>query len=217
MTRSISLIVSALVTSSWLGVAYGQTAAPSAQQTPSVSSGTTGPAATDNPEKSKEVAPEMQIEKDAATLEVEEFDQLAVGAWAVLTKNLDDQLTDKLMLSGAEKCITPASVKKLDIEPAAERKLPEARNLFGDVIYFRTKKGLQRFDIQTGVMLLLPELKKLVRSPTLTVWAIRGKAAGYRMRFTNASKRGGRAQFMLEESVLYLRCNFLPDRTKAKQ
>ncbi len=165
--------------------------------------------AEDESDKATETKPELTDEEKKLKEERSELDILLLGPWAFLADSAQVKPTEKLIGKAVTRCLEIPKLKKLDIEPSAARKLPDAKNMFGDLIYFRTDKGLQRFHIQTGRMLLLNEFRKFEKSGK-TAWAVRGRVNGYTLRFADTKKNGGKGQFMLENNNLYLRCKIAP-------
>ncbi|MEE9376289.1 MAG: hypothetical protein V3V04_08115 [Rhizobiaceae bacterium] len=143
-----------------------------------------------------------------------ELDDLLLGAWVFITDNPKENPSLSSLTKALGRCLKPAKIKKLDIEPGAERKFPEANSLVGDLVYYQTKKGLQRFTFNDGQLTLLTKARKLDKPNGRAVWAILGRAGGHMLQFANAKKRGGNGQLLLENKNLYLRCKF--DRKKKK-
>ncbi len=137
---------------------------------------------------------------------------MLLGPWAFLTDDGQGKPTKELLEKAISGCLSAPKFERLDIEPGAARKLPKVENLRGDIIYFRTNKGLQRFETKPGRMILLSEHRKLDRAGR-TIWAVRGRANGFTLRFSDTRNRGGKGQFMLENDTLYLRCRISPDVT----
>ncbi|MEE9313089.1 MAG: hypothetical protein V3V02_00430 [Rhizobiaceae bacterium] len=150
-----------------------------------------------------------------ATKEQAELDGFILGPWVFLTDTFRKEPSSETLKKAIVRCATPAKLEKLKIESGAEKKLPEVTDLRGDLIYYRTKLGLQRFDVQLGKLTLLNEVKKSIASSKKRVWAIHGRTGGHTILFANAAKRGGKAQMMLEDAKLYLRCNLLPVKLPA--
>ena len=168
---------------------FGQTATPQTSETPEV---------------------ELAEEQKQTAEELAELDALLLGPWAFLIDYVQGEIDREKLAKAVSRCQSIPKINRLDIEPGAERKLPKAEYLHGDIVYFRTEKGLQRFDTKSGRMNLLSEHRKFDKAGKIA-WAVWGKANGYRLLFTDTSKRGGKGLFMLEFDNLYLRCGIVPD------
>jgi len=148
-------------------------------------------------------------EKDPATVQAEadeaELDAALIASW-VLISTIDKDLDDKRVEAAAKRCVQRPKLKSLTIEPGAARKLPNAAQLFGDLVYYRTETGLQRFDLKSGQITLIRQIKKIAMNNNRRMWALRGRVVGFRIRFSNPIARKPGLKFMIEEGGFYLRC-----------
>ena len=150
--------------------------------------------------KKVDLTPAQKKQKE----EQEELDKSLLGPW-VLISTVDAKPGMAEIETAAPRCVERPQIKKLAIEPGATRKLPAKNELFGDLVYFRTAKGLQRFHIPSGEITLIREVRKNLLSGNRTVWALRGRAVRLRIRFS-VPRKNIRAEFMIEEGGFYLRC-----------
>ena len=154
---------------------------------------------------SKEDEPAPDPIKEKLKNETAELDKALVGAW-VLVGLVTEKPTRDDIVAAAKRCVVRPDFKTLEIEPGAVRKFPNVKSLFGDLIYFRTAAGLQRFDLKKGQITLIRSFKKTVTSKGFTVWALRGRAIQMRIRFSVPQANRPNTKFMIEEAGFYLRC-----------
>ncbi|MEM8750233.1 MAG: hypothetical protein AAGF28_08015 [Pseudomonadota bacterium] len=135
-----------------------------------------------------------------------ELDSLILGPWALITSDASASVSRAMITTAAQNCVKTLRLTNLDIEPAAERALPTAENRFGDLIYFRTNRGLQRFEIATGRMFLISDVEKTKRGNGQDQWLIAGQVFRTAVRFGDATSRGGTGKFLVDATGFYLKC-----------
>ncbi|WP_156798354.1 hypothetical protein [Ahrensia sp. R2A130] len=136
-----------------------------------------------------------------------ELDEQLLGAWAEMPGGLTGQLSQDTVKVALAGCYAALSVPSLRFETTAERALPPQDDRKGHVIYYRTSKGLQRFDTKAGTVTVFPQIAKVPRE-TFNVYVLRGRSATLPLRF---AKRG-RGTFLAEGDKIYLHCRGLPAR-----
>ncbi|MEN0040593.1 MAG: hypothetical protein AAF764_04570 [Pseudomonadota bacterium] len=152
--------------------------------------------------------PEAQTDDPQAALR-KELDAQLLGAWSEMPGGLKGQLSEDTVKVALAGCYTPLSVPSLRFETTAERALPPQEDRRGHVIYYRTSKGLQRFDSKAGTVTLFPQVAKLPREK-FVVYVLRGRSATLPLRF---AKRG-RGTFLAEGERIFLHCRGLPERPR---
>ena len=183
------------------GNASGQTTTPSVPES-AFSTPKKEPAETDETKKDEPAADPV---KEKLKEESAELDKALVGAWVLVGLVTDNPKQDDI-LAAAKRCLERPDFKTLEIEPGAVRKFPNIKSLFGDLIYFRTEAGLQRFDLKKGQITLVRKFKKTITPKGFTVWGLSGNAIQMRIRFSIPQVNRPNARFMIEEAGFYLRC-----------
>ncbi|MDD9909752.1 MAG: hypothetical protein OXR62_08685 [Ahrensia sp.] len=143
------------------------------------------------------------------TEEQKELDAQLLGSWSVLTKDLNTELTDAVFEAAIKACETFPDITQLDVQPGIETALPDRKSVRGEVVYFRTDQGLQRFELGTNRVHLLPNLEKAVNTGGRTIWRASSRFAKFDIGFSNPVP-GSDALLMIEEDSLYLKCADLP-------
>ena len=155
-------------------------------------------------ESTETTEPVNQEEENKRKLSAELDGQL-LGAW-VRVASVSDKLSDAAVRNAARRCIEPLKLKPLRFETTAAQKLPDIDGLFGDLVYYRTEKGLQRLDIKLGHIRYIQQIELLNVDQTKKVWRLLGRNLVIRIRFAKRLPKLPKARFMLEESGFYLRC-----------
>lgn len=143
----------------------------------------------------------------------EELDEKLMGAWTLVAP-IRANITNGMVEQAARRCLLTMQRKPLIFENTAIRELPGIFSLIGDIVYYRSEKGIQRLDIQTGRILLLPDFEKRQIGTSQTVWLLNGRARNIRVRFSQPFENAPDRYFMIEESGFYLRCQ---SPTQAKE
>lgn len=157
---------------------------------------------TDKTEPPKdEQTPAENIEQKAA----QQLDARLLGAWTRVS-SVSKTLTKAAVQSAAERCRRQLQLKPLQFETSAARTLPDIEALFGDIVYYRTEKGLQRLDINSGQIRLASDISARKLKNSQIVWTLTGQNMRLRLRFSKPLDNLPRARFMIEESSFYLRC-----------
>lgn len=152
-------------------------------------------AETENPETE---SPEAQLQ--------EELDGLIIGPWVRISESFDAKLDSSSVLNAVRRCTQVIQLGELQIQRGAERSLPDRTQLFGDLIYYRTDRGLQRLESASGRLVVLTRNEKTTTNSGNTVWRLGGRAFSTPVRFADTSARGGTAEFMIERGGFYMRC-----------
>ena len=159
--------------------------------------------------------PELPADAQTQRLQQEELEAKLIGAWAFIATT-DVQMTNAMVEESIKRCLKPLALKSLNIETGAARALPDPKDMFGDIVYYRTLKGLQRLSLKTGQIIRLPKSARKQLADGTIVWGVAGRAATFRIRFANPSQTR-RVEFMLEENGVYLRCQLKPEAAAASQ
>ncbi len=149
-------------------------------------------------------------EKDELREDQKALDKKLLGAWALITDDINAQMSEALFRKAAESCLKPPKITRLDAEPDLKTPLPDQKDIRGEVIYFRTDQGLQRFQTNPGAVFLLPDVKKAVNVGGQTVWQVSGKFAGFSIAFAEPGA-GADVLLMVEQDKLYLKCARPPE------
>ena len=159
--------------------------------------------------------PDDASDNDAATAEdpqieakqkiSSELDARLLGAWTRVS-SVSKQLTEAAVRDAARRCLQQLKLKPLRFETNALRQLPDIDALFGDLVYYRTSKGLQRLDINSGQIRFVADVSVRKLQNSQLVWTLKGQNMKLRIRFSNPIQSAPKARFMLEESGFYLRC-----------
>jgi len=152
---------------------------------------------------------ESEKKKPVLTADQKELDKQLLGAWAVVTDNIDAEMTDELFRKAIESCETVPQIKELDAESGLKEELPEEKEVRGQLVYFRTDQGLQRFETEPGSVVLLPDIQKAINAEGRTVWQVSGRFAQFAIAFADALQ-GANTLLMLEENRLFLKCESQP-------
>lgn len=136
-----------------------------------------------------------------------ELDAQLLGAWAEMPGGLQGQLSQDTVKVALAGCYAALSLPSLRFETTAERALPPEDDRKGHLIYYRTSKGLQRFDTKAGTVTIFPQIAKVPRN-SFDVYVLRGRSATLPLRF---AKRG-RGTFLAEGDRIFLHCRGLPPR-----
>jgi len=139
-----------------------------------------------------------------------ELESLLVGAWSLVT-TADRPLDEAVVEAAARRCFRQMPLKPVAFENAALEQIPDIGYLFGDLVYYKTSKGLQRLDIEKGLVLLLSKVNKTQIGPSKIIWEVANEKLRLRIRFSRSPSFSTKIRFMLEEAGVYLRCP-LPDQ-----
>ena len=134
-----------------------------------------------------------------------ELDARLLGAWTRVS-SVQKKLTTTAIRAAAKRCLQQLKLKPLRFETNALRQLPDIDALFGDLVYYRTSKGLQRLDINSGQIRYVADVSVRKLQNSQLVWTLMGQNMKLRIRFSNPIEKAPKARFMLEESGFYLRC-----------
>ena len=125
--------------------------------------------------------------------EEKELDPFLLGPWSKLTNSPADPITDDAVKNAVRKCVTSMHLSRLKFSRDVERTFPKNRKeLVGDMVYFRTSKGIQLLDNRTDTMVLLPKIERATTEKGDVVWRLSNKGYKVLLRFTDTSKRGGK-------------------------
>lgn len=156
------------------------------------------------PDATKPLTEEEQAAAEAKKL-ADALDILLLGAWTRVA-SVTDSLTSPAIQEAAKRCYEQLTLKPLKFETNAAQQLPDIDGLFGDVVYYRTDKGLQRLDIKSGQIRLISELEVKQLNNSQQVWTLTGQNLRYRVRFSKPLEQAPKARFMIEESGFFLLC-----------
>ena len=157
-----------------------------------------------DPNAAKPLTEEEKATAEAKTL-ADALDVLLLGAWTRVA-SVTDGLTSSAIQEAAKRCFQQLTLKPLRFETSAAQQLPDIDGLFGDVVYYRTDKGLQRLDIKTGQIRLLSELAVKQLNNSQQVWTLKGQNLLLRVRFSKPLEKAPKARFMIEETGFFLLC-----------
>lgn len=157
-----------------------------------------------DPNAQKPLTEEEKAAAEAKKL-ADALDIRLLGAWTRVAA-VTDGLTSAAVQDAAKRCYQQLTLKPLKFETTAAQQLPDIDGLFGDVVYYRTDKGLQRLDIKSGQIRLLSELSVKQLNNSQQVWTLRGRNLRYRVRFSKPLEQAPKARFMIEETGFFLRC-----------
>lgn len=152
---------------------------------------------------------EPEVKKPELSDDQKELDKRLLGAWALVIDNTDAEITDELFQRALESCGTVPRVTGLDAEPGLKKVLPGKEEIRGQLIYFRTDQGLQRYETNPSRVFLLPDVRKAVNAQGRTIWQVSGQFAQFAIAFADA-RQGAGTLLMLEESRLFLKCESRP-------
>ncbi|MEP5727955.1 MAG: hypothetical protein ABJL67_01135 [Sulfitobacter sp.] len=155
------------------------------------------PADGDKAETEPEASPEEKL--------AQQLDARLLGAWTRVS-SMSEELTSQNVRNAARRCAQQLKLKPLRFETSAARRLPDIEALFGDLVYYRTDKGLQRLDINSAQIRLVSEISARQIKNSQIVWTLMGQNLKLRIRFSNPLKNAPKARFMIEEYGFYLRC-----------
>ena len=155
-------------------------------------------------EPAKELtAEEKQAEADKQLADA--LDAKLLGAWTRVA-SVTESLTADATKAAAKRCFQQLKLKPLAFEKTAARQLPDIDALFGDTVYYRTEKGLQRLDINSGGIRLISGIAAKQLNNSQLVWTLTGESLRLRLRFSKPLANAPKARFMIEESGFFLRC-----------
>lgn len=157
------------------------------------------------PASAKPAQDETDPQKAAEQKLADELDGKLLGAWVRATA-LTQGLTAPALKAAASRCYQQLKLKPLRFETTAAQKLPDIGGLFGDVVYYRTDKGLQRLDIPTGLIRHIQKVEVQNLGAAKKVWKLTGTRLLLRIRFSKPLPQAPKTRFMIEESGFFLRC-----------
>ncbi|MGI9364451.1 MAG: hypothetical protein ACR2O8_04655 [Rhizobiaceae bacterium] len=155
----------------------------------------------DETDDSEKVSPETEKQD---RLE-EKLNERLLGGWA-LVSTVDKKITADSIATAVQRCLKQLTLKPLAFDPAAEQRIPDIDALYGDVIYYRTEKGLQRMDLNLGQIMLLNDVSIAEGANAKPYWSVRNDNVIFRIRFSNALPMAPKANFMLENLGFYVHC-----------
>ena len=155
----------------------------------------------DEGDSEAEADPQQQAKEKIAR----ELDARLLGAWTRVS-SVQRKLTASAVRTAARRCLQQLKLKPLRFETNALRQLPDIDALFGDLVYYRTSKGLQRLDINSAQIRFVADISVRRLQNSKLVWTLMGQNMKLRIRFSNPIEKAPKARFMLEESGFYLRC-----------
>ncbi len=149
---------------------------------------------------------ETSEEEQKAAAEQAELDSLIIGPWVRIASDATANPNGDDIAKSVERCVRIAPLNGLKIETAADKKLPKRTQLRGDLIYYRTENYLQRLDSINATLIRLPNVQKTEQTNGSEIWLLSGNRARMRVRFADTKQRGGRGEFMVDDTGVYLRC-----------
>lgn len=162
------------------------------------------PKPVEDPDAPKPLTDKEKAEQEAKKLS-DSLDAQLLGAWTRVA-SVTDSLTATALQAAAKQCYKQLTLKPLKFETSAAEQLPDIDALFGDIVYYRTDKGLQRLDIQSGLIRLISGIAVKQITNSQQVWTLTGDALRLRVRFSNPLTQAPKARFMIEETGFYLLC-----------
>ena len=157
-----------------------------------------------DPNAKKPLTEEEKAAAEAQKL-ADALDESLLGAWTRVAA-VTDSLTSAAVQEAAKRCFQQLTLRPLKFETNAAQQLPDIDGLFGDVVYYRTDKGLQRLDIKSGLIRLITELSVKQLNNSQQVWTLRGQNLRLRVRFSKPLEQAPKARFMIEETGFFLLC-----------
>ncbi len=200
-----------------LSVAIAPTFAQSTTQD-STQSSTQEPALVQKPAETPTTTPDPNATPEVElSAEEKELDPFLLGPWSKLTNSPTEPITDIVANNAVQKCRTAMQLSRLKFSRDVERIFPENRKeLVGDIVYFRTSKGIQSLDNRTDTMLLLPKIERATKQNGDVVWRLSNNGYRVLLRFTDTSQRGGNGEFMASNDGIYLRCIKRPEVSESQ-
>ncbi|MEP0943366.1 MAG: hypothetical protein ABJH63_04865 [Rhizobiaceae bacterium] len=157
-----------------------------------------------DPDAKKPLTAEEQAAEDAKKL-ADNLDGQLLGAWTRVS-SVTENLSAPAIQAAAKRCFQQLTLKPLKFQTGAAEQLPDIDALFGDIVYYRTEKGLQRLDITNGLIRLVSEIAVNQLKNSQLVWRLTGERLRLRIRFSKPLPQAPKARFMIEETGFYLRC-----------
>lgn len=152
-----------------------------------------------------------QTPKDTRTDDEKALDEMLLGIWSNVPFSRQSGLvTKKAMEDAVRGCITVARVLQLQFQDGAEKTQPNIKALRGSVVYWRTKVGIQRLHIPTRRVFVYGSYEKRQQANGRHLHLLKGKNVGVALRFGRPAK----AQLMMENDSVLLKCPPLPNRNQ---
>ena len=141
-------------------------------------------------------------EDDAA--QQQELDAAILGSWGFI--NNRGLVADEQLISAARACRRTKKIVRVEFQAGAEETLPPENERNGNIVYYRTDKGLQRLDTALRKVAIVTSFSRNKTSDGRTIWILKSPTGQLRTTFGRLRKRGRTSAVMIEENGIYLRC-----------
>ena len=193
-------------------ICMGATVAPAfAQEVKQQTGDTVSPSIKSQTTDADNAAPETpgttETKQPSLSAQEQELDTLLLGPWARMTGLTNTALTNDVINKAVARCKTTMQLSRLNFNSDVVRALPtNTAHLVGDIVYYRTPKGIQSLDNRNDTLILLPKVEKTTTNAGRVVWHLTNNRFRVLLRFTNTSNRGGTGEFVATNDGIYLRC-----------
>ncbi len=151
----------------------------------------------------------LNVDASAQTQKSVEAQQKAfvenlIGNWSLISPDFNKVATPKMLAIANTLCKRTPRLSGIRVQAAALSTTPE--NIRGSVIYYRTKNGLQRLDIDRKNIVLITGIRqrKLARGPV--AYQLFSNTRSITTLITKLGNATGNVPVLIEDSALYLRC-----------
>ncbi len=213
--------VAALSLLAFLGNA-GLTYAQTATETPAENAAPTDDAAEENADErpiraidpntliatdeEKAAAAKAKADAERAAM-IAELDKQLLGSWGRISSRGAAGISDANIITGANQCLRARRISAPEYAEDADKVLPEETQRRGNIVFYRTKKGLQRLDTALRRVFLISSIEqrpKIDNQPP--VWKLGTTKGSVLLGFGTVRRKGRRFPVMIEQNAVYVRC-----------
>ncbi len=167
------------------------------------------------PDSNESEAEEQEAEKPKDETDKKAEDQAALdadllGNWVFIVDGLESELEGTAVLDAVKRCLefndklTVRANRQTNIDP------PDIKSLFGDLLFYRTERGLHRLDLRQGLLSIFLAQARATNAQGRVLWVLQGQNNQSQLTFVDMKPRGGKGFLMLENQSVYLKCPKLP-------
>ena len=137
---------------------------------------------------------------------IAELDPLILGSWGLISGRGAAGISDNSILAGVGQCRRTKTVNNPEYASDAAKVLPEEIERRGNIVFYKTEKGLQRLDVALRNVFLISTIEKDPTGKNPNVWKLGTPKGNILAGFGTIRRKGRRFPVFIEQNAVYVRC-----------
>ncbi len=139
------------------------------------------------------------------------FIERLIGPWSIISSDYTLATTPAMLEKALAGCKSPQTFANIKVQAGADTSEPKKTDIRGNLLYYKTEKGLQRLDIEQKEVVLISQIRQREIKPGQTLYQLSSKGGSITLLLTRIGNDNGNMPVLIEEKALYLRCPEFPN------